>query len=110
MITIHDSLKLPPDTPLRLTGLRSALWGQDLIFSGIAGEKQTFELALLDCRELRWQGYAHMQAEGRPAFPAAQIVDLHLGRDQHRSPMRLLTDYFGLIVSYGEIRISSTQY
>ena len=110
MSYVHDVLNFPPETPLRLTGLRTALWGQDLIFSGLAGEDLPFELALRDCREIRRQVYTHMQAEGRPAFPPAQIVDLALGRDQHRAPLRLLTDYFGFSASYGQLEISSDQF
>ncbi len=107
---IAQALNLPPETPLRLTGLRTALWGQDLIFSGLAGDGLRFELALFDCREIRWQVYIHMQAEGRPAFPPAQIVDFAPGRDQHRAPLRMLTDYFGFSASYGQLQISSDQF
>jgi hypothetical protein len=84
------------------------LWGQTLRFSGIAGEL-LFRLTLTDCRESRWQHYAHMQIADRPAFPPATIVDLSLGRDQHRVPLQMLTDYFGLTVSYGTLQIEGIE-
>lgn len=64
-----------------------------------------FRLMLFDCREIRWQLYTHMRADGRPAFPTATVVSLALGKDQHRSALRMLTDYFGLVVSYGRVQI-----
>ena len=104
---ITETLGVAPGTPLHLTRLDLLLWGQELHFEGLAAESLRFRLRLIDCREARWQWYTHMQPEGRPAFPPAEIVDLHLGRDQHRSPLRLLTDYFGLTVSYGQFQIEA---
>jgi hypothetical protein len=103
---ITEALGLPPDSPITLTALQPVLWGQDLLFEGRCADV-AFRLDLLDCRDIRWQIYAHTQAVGRPAFPPAQVVNLSIGKDQHRSPLRMLTDYFGLIVSYGQLQIAS---
>jgi hypothetical protein len=103
-IALHETLGLPPNRPIVFTDLSVVLWGQDLIFNGRC-DTVTFQLALLDCREVRWQFYAHLQPDIRPAFPPAELVNLSLGRDQHRSPLRLLTDYFGLVASYGTLCI-----
>lgn len=103
---ITDSLGLPPGSAITLTAVRPVLWGQDLIFDGMCAGV-AFQLVLTDCRDIRWQLYAHTQVEGRPAFPPATIVNLSLGKDQHRSALRMLTDYFGLTVSYGRWRIES---
>jgi hypothetical protein len=96
-----------PDSALQVSGLRLLGWGREMHFEGVAGEATRFRLKLLDCREARWQWYTHIDAPEDAAFPLATIVDLHLGRDQHRSPLRLLTDLFGLVVSYGQIRIET---
>lgn len=101
---ITDILNLPPGSLITLTSLQVALWGQDLLFDG-ESEAVPFRLILRDCRDVRWQLYAHMQVEGRPPFPPANIANFSAGRDQHRSPLRLLTDYFGLSVSYGQLII-----
>ena len=101
---ITDRLNLPPATVLQLIHLDIELWGQTLCFSGIACQ-QSFQIRLTDCREVRWQHYAHMDAPDRPAFPPTEIVDFHLGKDQHRQPLQLLTDHFGLTVSYGALQI-----
>ncbi len=101
---IAATLGLPPETDLQLTGLDMELWGQTLRFTGIAGEI-AFQLLLMDCREIRWQLYAHLQIAERPAFPPTMIADLSLGKDQHRQPLQLLTDYFGLTVRYGTLQI-----
>ena len=103
-IRVTDALGLPPGSPLVLTHMQPVLWGQEVIFEGLCAGIP-FRLRLIDCRDLRWQLYAHMQAEGRPAFPPAPIVDLSLGKDRHRSPLRMLTAYFGLVASYGDLRI-----
>ena len=102
--TLNETLGLQPDTVLQLTHLDAEVWGQTLRFTGHAGE-MCFCLTLTDCRESRWQLYAHMNAADCPAFPPATIVDLHVGKDQHRQPLQLLTDYFGLTVSYGGLLI-----
>jgi hypothetical protein len=102
--TISEALGLKPDSVIHLTGLQLRGWGRELIFEGTAGEMTRFRLLLLDCREARWQWYSHIELQAGNAFPPVAIVDLRLGRDQHRSPLRLLTDSFGLVLSYGQLR------
>ncbi|MEL6310078.1 MAG: hypothetical protein AAFN11_22885 [Chloroflexota bacterium] len=100
------TLGLSPDTPIYLTGLTYRLWGQDLHFACIADET-VFAMHFADCRDINWQIYTHMSlAEGDdPAFPRTELVNLRLGRFQHRSPGKLLTPHFGLSLVYDTLAI-----
>jgi hypothetical protein len=102
---ISEALNLPPGESIYLEGLQLVVWGQDMIFNGHYGDTP-FTLTLTDCRELRWQLYSHMRPDERMPFPCAALVNLSLGKDQHRQPLHMLTDYFGLSVSYGQCVIA----
>ena len=102
---ISEALNLPPGESIYLEGLQLVVWGQDMIFNGHYGDTP-FTLTLTDCRELRWQLYSHMRPDERTPFPHAALVNLSLGKDQHRQPLHMLTDYFGLSVSYGQCVIA----
>ena len=99
-------LGLSPDTPIYLIGLMHHLWGQDLRFACVAGDS-VFSLHCTDCREINWQIYTHMSlSEGDdPAFPRTELVNLRLGRFQHRSPGKLLTPHFGLTLVYDMLHV-----
>lgn len=79
-------------------------WGYELVFQCLRqteGEAALpFTLTLSDCREMQWRVYARLATEGEN-----QLVQMQLGRDQHRSPARILTEAFGLVVFYGVMQI-----
>ena len=64
-----------------------------------------FTLQLLDCRELQWRVYAHLKHPEDQTLPTSTLVNLRLGSDNHRKPFHILTDFFGLTVTYGELRL-----
>jgi hypothetical protein len=67
-----------------------------------------FTLQLIDCRELQWRVYTHLKHPEDQTLPTATFVNLRLGSDNHRKPLHLLTDFFGLTVSYGVLRLDKT--
>lgn len=67
-----------------------------------------FTLQLDDCREIQWRVYAHLKHPEDQTLPTATFVNLRLGSDNHRKPLHLLTDFFGLTVSYGALRLEKT--
>jgi hypothetical protein len=101
---MHSQDSIPPLPPgSQFTHLRLHNWGQTLTFTLVAAD-QTFQLRLLDCREARWQWYSHVQVTGEPAFPPSTIVTLRSGQDRHRKPLQVLTDFFALSVTYGQLQ------
>lgn len=102
-------LSLPVDSVITFTQLDTVLWGQSLHFHAEAklpsDDVMTFELRFIDCREMRWKIYTHMQDSDVTAFPPTELVNFRIGRDQHRSPANLLTDHFGLSLFYGRLEI-----
>ncbi len=83
-------------------------WGSSLIFDcsyEVADRLANFTLKLDDCREIQWRVYAHLKHPEDQTLPTATLVNLRLGSDNHRKPMHLLTDFFGLTVSYGTLRL-----
>jgi hypothetical protein len=99
---ILSALNLPHINPIRFTSLQMRMWGRDLRFSCKAGLVE-FKLQYTDCREMRWQVYTHLKDEQNPAFPPTELVNIKIGRNQHRSPSHLLTEHFGLSLVYGEL-------
>lgn len=101
---LTDALNLPGDTPIVFVGLALVAWGQALHFTCEAAPPITpFGLQVAGCREMRWQHYTHLPVDPAAAFPRTRLVSFKLGRDQHRSPLHLLTDHFGLSVWYGQL-------
>ena len=83
-------------------------WGSSLTFDcsyEVAGITTNFTLKLDDCREIQWRVYAHLKHPEDQTLPTATLVNLRLGSDNHRKPLHLLTDFFGLTVSYGKLRL-----
>ena len=64
-LPLHTALNLEPSATIQLTALEMVMWGRELHFSGHA-DMMPFELRFLDCRELRWQLYSHLQDENNP--------------------------------------------
>lgn len=83
-------------------------WGSGLKFDCLYDLAKTitvFTLQLDDCREIQWRVYAHLKHPEDQTLPTATFVNLRLGSDNHRKPLHLLTDFFGLTVSYGALRL-----
>lgn len=95
-----------------------AFWVRDVRMDGWGGtlrldcgyvlsedELIQFELTLNDCRDIHWRVYAHLQPPGIEKRIMTALVSIRLGTDQHRKPLQLLADAFGLTVSYGKLNI-----
>ncbi|MEZ4667903.1 MAG: hypothetical protein R3E39_08315 [Anaerolineae bacterium] len=85
-------------------------WGGEMKLScthglNLSDDALLFEIHLLDCREHQWRVYAHLKHPEDQTLPTATFVNLRLGSDNHRKPLHLLTDFFGLTVSYGTLEI-----
>ena len=83
-------------------------WGSGLKLDCLYDLSNTitsFTLQLDDCREIQWRVYAHLKHPEDQTLPTATFVNLRLGSDNHRKPLHLLTDFFGLTVSYGALRL-----
>lgn len=108
-LRLTEALSLPNATPLYFTALEMLLWGRGLYFSCEAllddESLYPFVLQLDDCREMRWQIYTHLPSDNPISFPRTHLASLKLGRDQHRSPLHLLTDHFGLSLMYGALSL-----
>ncbi|GAB5492586.1 MAG: hypothetical protein Phog2KO_28010 [Phototrophicaceae bacterium] len=101
---LQTALNLESATRIRFTALSMRMWGRELHFSCVA-ESLAFNLNFLDCREMRWQIYTHLQDDNNPAFPPTELANFKLGRNQHRSPAHLLTEHFGLSLVYGALEL-----
>lgn len=109
---IQGQLGLPEDTIITLLDLAVGRWGRDFVFAAqaAAGEGNVipFKLAFYDCSETRWQTYTHIDLAIDTPLPTTTLVSYKLGRDQQRSPARLLTEHFGLSTFYGELIIQQS--
>ncbi len=105
-VTFAVLLDLPAETPITFEKIDLRDWGRTLVFGGTAGgdtaRSVAFELRLDDCRDLHWRVYVH-DAAARTA-----LVGFAPGRNQHRSPLQMLTEHFGLTLYYGSLSISRT--
>ncbi len=108
---LAEKLGASPGGNFRIMDMRLIGWGADVIFEcvyEIDGRRIPFEMTLHDCRELHWRVYAHAGNEDGTR-PSAALVNLRLGSDQHRKPLNMLTDYFGLTVMYGVLTLSKPE-
>ena len=105
-LKIAEALGSHPYGALWVKDVRLASWGRDVAFEclyepGAPSKPIPFHLTLKDCREMRWRIYAHLDGQAG----MASIVNISLGTGQQRKPANILTDFFGLTVSYGELVI-----
>ena len=104
MDTIHPALGLEEGGQLYVQALHLLDWGRTLrlacVYRFPDGPAQKLDLVFQDCRELKWRVYVF--DDGRPDVA---LVDARLGRGGHRSPAQLLTDRFGLTLTYGELHV-----
>jgi len=107
-LKIADALKMHPFGHFTINTMQIEDWGRDLVFDcvydpGAPGKPTPFQLQICECREIRWRVYIH--ARNGETLPAAHIVNFNLGTHQHRKPLNLLTDHFGLTALYDEVMI-----
>lgn len=86
-------------------------WGGEVVLEclyepGAPAAPIPFQLVLHDCRDLQWRAYVHLKHPEDRTLPATSIVNVRLGSADHRKPLHLLTDSFGLTVSYGALRVA----
>jgi hypothetical protein len=85
-------------------------WGFEVILEclyepGSPADPIPFQMMLADCRDLQWRVYAHLQPPEDRSLPATNLVNIRLGTEHHRKPLHILTDAFGLSISYGTLVI-----
>lgn len=104
-------LNAPEGGVFSVTNIQLLSWGNDLTFDCLYEPEGLpalpFKLVLNDCRELQWRVYAHLKHPEDKTLPVAMLVNLRLGTDMHRKPLHMLTDFFGLTVSYGTLTVVS---
>lgn len=110
---IQAQLGLPEEAVIRLLDLEVGRWGRDFVFAAQAASLNDegiipFKMAFYDCSETRWQTYTHIDLAIGAPLPTTTLVSYKLGRDQQRSPARLLTEHFGLSTFYGELVIQQS--
>ena len=112
---IIDALGLVPDGGISITDIQMVQWGRDLIIecryqtvslNTAPDDPVYFRLVFRDCREIKYKVYAHIgiHEHGR-VTPLADVAEISLGQDSHRRDANILTNHFGLIVSYGQLTI-----
>ncbi|MGQ9889735.1 MAG: hypothetical protein ACUVSX_14795 [Aggregatilineales bacterium] len=107
-LTLCEMLDAPPHGVFTVTDLLPHQWGAELVFDCLyqppgQSEPLPFFLILKDCRDMRWRIYAHLKPPDDQTLPQATLVNLRLGAGNHHKPLHLLTDFFGISVSYGDL-------
>lgn len=104
-----EMLGASPDGAFVVTDIQVMKWGNELTFNGLyapaAGLAIPFELIVKDCRDIQWRVYAHLRYPEDQTLPVAALVNVRLGAENHRKPLHLLTDFFGLTTSYGTLEL-----
>jgi hypothetical protein len=88
-------------------------WGNEVVFEclyepGAPAAPIPFQLVLHDCRDIQWRVYAHLKPPEDRTLPATSMVNVHLGTADHRKPLHMLTDSFGITVAYGKLNIEKS--
>jgi hypothetical protein len=109
-VRLSEMLGLQPTGTFQVKAIALDGWGSTLTLDCLyevpsPAAITPFTLHLMDCRELQWRVYAHLKHPEDQTLPTATLVNLRLGSDNHRKPLHLLTDFFGLTVNYGTLRL-----
>lgn len=107
---LAEQIGSQPGGEFRIQHIAFERWGNELVIScvyeaGSESKPVEFQILLHDCREMQWRLYAHLRPPDDQTLPEAMLVNIHLGRDNHRKPLHILTDFFGLTVLYGTMEI-----
>lgn len=114
-IKIIEALGLVTGGGMSVTDIQMVQWGRDLIFECLyltvpegapPDDPVMFRLIFRNCREIRYRVYAHIGIhEQGQVTPTADVVELSLGHGNHRRDANILTNHFGVTISYGEVRV-----
>jgi len=110
---IADHLGVHPYGAFWIKDIHLFNWAYEVIFEclyepGAPADPISFQMVLTDCRDLQWRVYAHLR-HAEEALPATSLVNVRLGTEHHRKPLHILTDAFGLSISYGTLVIQKVQ-
>jgi hypothetical protein len=110
-----DKLGLVPGGGLSITDIQMVEWGRYLVFScryrtaplnAPPDDPVDFDLVFHDCREIKYRVYAHISAHEQGLVSrTADVAELSLGHGNHRRDASILTNHFGVTISYGELVI-----
>lgn len=112
-IRLVETLGLVSGGGLSITDIQMVQWGRDMIFvcryrtvpiSGPPDEPVDFQLIFQDCREVKYKVYAHISAHEEGVIRSvADVVELAFGQGKHRRDANILTNHFGVSISYGSL-------
>ncbi|MFW5691076.1 MAG: hypothetical protein ACOCXZ_01135 [Chloroflexota bacterium] len=112
---IINQLGLVPDGGLSVVDIQMVEWGRDLLLGciyrtipedGPPDAPVHFNIIFKECREIRYRVYAHIGMHEHGSIPAeADVAELILGQANHRKDASVLTNLFGLTISYGSIQL-----
>ena len=112
---IIETLGLVPGGGFSVADMQMVQWGRDVVLecryrtaamNAAPDEPVHFRLVFKDCREIKYKVYAHIgEHEQGTVTSVADIAEISLGQGNHRRDANILTNHFGLTVSYGKISI-----
>ena len=110
-----DRLGLVPGGGFSIADIQMVQWGRDMVFEMVYRTAPRnappdppvhINLIFQDCREIRYKVYAHIgMHEMGHVTAVADVAELLLGKSNHRREASILTNYFGVSVSYGTLRL-----
>jgi hypothetical protein len=110
-VALAEKLGAQPGGLFHIKHLQLGGWGSHLVLEcsyelpGGNTNMIPFRIELDDCRDMQWRVYAHLRHPEDQTLPTATVVNVRLGMGGHRKPLHLLTDFFGLTVSYGAMQL-----
>lgn len=112
---IVNKLGLVPGGGLSIVDIQMVQWGRDLVFECVyriasrnapPDDPVRFSLVFKDCRDIKYKVYAHIgEHEQGQVTSVADVAELLLGKGHHRRDANILTNHFGVTISYGEIHV-----
>jgi len=112
---IIETLGLVSGGGFSVTDIQMAQWGRDLIFECLyrtvgmkvaPDDPVVFHLVFHDCRDIKYRVYAHIGAHEQGKITSvADVAEISLGQGNHRRDANILTNHFGVTISYGDVRI-----
>ena len=110
-----ETLGLVPGGGFSIVDIQMVQWGRELVFEVVyrtasrnapPDDPVHFNLIFRDCREIRYKVYAHISLQEQGIVTAvADVAELMLGKGQHRRDANILTNHFGVTLSYGEVLV-----
>lgn len=107
-----EKLGLVTGGGLSIVDIQMVQWGRSLVFGCVYRTVSQgappdapvhFSLVFNDCREIRYKVYAHIgHHESGEVTSVADVAEMMLGQGNHRRDAHILTNHFGVTLSYGE--------